>query len=271
MSKQTPTLEQRIAVAIGNGNSPGSEALIELIRDAEQAAEKAAADADEARNKALDISTDVTAAAVAVTTSQLTCDRLKTALPKLRDRLAAALADEAVQRWHARTQRLAADADKLADEFATEYSKHAGALLDLLLRMAASDREIRQHNVSLPAGVQPVRTAEMLARGLDAFTRDTPSIAAQVVLTDHLGKVAWPVAKPVFSTTVPIPVVPHPGPNWHQALEAAAAERREEWERTVADHERRAKEQTEREEKELAARIAEDRQDRSNQLATPLP
>lgn len=130
--------------------------------------------------------------------------------------------------------------------------------------MADLDRQVAELNASVPAGVATLPTAEMQSRGLDRFSRDAPSIVAQTQLYDHVGRQIWPPSKPVWSTTIAIPIVRHPGPNWHEALEAAAAERREEWEKVIADHERRAKEQKERKEKELTARIAEDRQDRRN-------
>jgi hypothetical protein len=251
-------LEQRISTALTNDHI-GSEALAELVTATESAIEQASALADQLRERSLDIaqSPDIDGAAAAIAAAELSRDRLKAALPKLRDRLATAVAQEIDDRWHARRQRLEVEVDQLADGFAVRYPRLASAMIDLFQKMAASDRAVAELNAQVPAGAAPLRTAEQMARGLDRFTTATPSIAAQVQLTDHLGKVVWPVAKPVFSTVVQLPVVPHPGSHWHEALEIQAAERREEWERTVADHERRAKEQKEREEKEVAARIAE--------------
>jgi hypothetical protein len=266
MTKQTtPTLEQRIAAALGNNGSLGSEGFYELINETEAAIAVADENVRLEREKAVDItsSPDVGAAAhVAMDVAELTGDRYRAAVPRLHARLSEALSTEQSERWAARAMRVEAEVDKLATEFSTEYTKHASAIIDLLQRMAASDREVSEINIAVPNGIlKRLRTAEQLARGLDAFSTSTPAIAAQVQLTDHLGRVVWPVAKPVLSTIVSLPIIPHPGPNWHEALEAAAAQRREEWEKVIADHERRAKEQKEREEKEL---VAEDRQDRRN-------
>ena len=69
----------------------------------------------------------------------------------------------------------------------------------------------------------------------------------------HNGQQIWPPPRSVLSTTVAIPVVPGPGPNWHEQLERDAAARREEWQKVIADHEARA---AERQELELSQDIA---------------
>jgi hypothetical protein len=244
-----PTLESRIAGALGNVNC-GSGELGELITETELSLVQAEATVDQQKARAIDMTKtpDVRGVVEEITTSELLRDRLKTVLPRLRDKLRVSLVTESEARWTAKAQRVEADADLLADEFSTAYAEHVTALLDLFQRMAASDREVRALNIDAPSGARHLRTAEQIARGLDGgFSTSTPSIIAQVQLTDHLGRVIWPVPKPVFSTTVPIPIVPHPGPQWSEALAAEAEAKRREAERVASDYDHRAREQAEKE------------------------
>jgi superoxide dismutase len=240
MSKQN--LEQKIAAALSNGHA-SSETFAELVTATEAAVEEAQAMADQLKQRALDINevVDVSSASTAIMAHELLCDRLKAALPKLRDRMAGAVAAEIDERWRTRAQRLQSEANALGREFTDTYSQAALTLLDLFQRMANHDKEVREHNSTLPAGTMPVRSAELARRTLDAFSRDTPSITATVTLCDPGGRVVWPPPKAPLSTIVQLPTIDHGGPRWHEDLERKAEQRREEWERTVQWHEQQAK------------------------------
>jgi hypothetical protein len=65
-------------------------------------------------------------------------DRLLIVLPKLRYNLAAALAQEVVDRWRSRARRLEAEVDPLGSEFAEAYPRLCSELLSLFQRRHAS-------------------------------------------------------------------------------------------------------------------------------------
>ena len=110
-----------------------------------------------------------------VVTAGLRRDRLHVALDRMRKKIAAACANEILARWHTRAQRLETEVDKLADEFSSEHPRLATVMINLFLRMAASDRMVHELNTLVPAGVATLRTAEMVARGVDRFTTAEPA------------------------------------------------------------------------------------------------
>jgi hypothetical protein len=88
----------------------------------------------------------------------------------------------------------------LAAELAAVYPKLAAQLADLLGRLRASDDRIEHMNAhSLPRGCGPLLVAELVARGLDSFQRDSvdiPRIVRRVQLPafeyDIHTPYAWP-------------------------------------------------------------------------------
>lgn len=80
-------LEPRIAAAL-NADGIASDELGELIAEAQAAAEAADADAAKTREQALDptVTIDVAKVAAAVAAAELVRDRLRAALPRLRER-----------------------------------------------------------------------------------------------------------------------------------------------------------------------------------------
>jgi hypothetical protein len=118
MNKHTPTLEQRVVTALANPNN-GSEALVELIRETETAAQAADQSAAEERRLALDLvlRPNPKEAHDAVVGAEITRDRLKANLPKLRDKLAEALAAEAKERWWEDYRRVRQQRDDAATNF----------------------------------------------------------------------------------------------------------------------------------------------------------
>ena len=177
----------------------------------------------------------------------------------MRERLADVLAEESLQKWHARAQRLAAEVDALGSEFADRYPWLITELIDLFQRCVALDRQVTKLNTQVPAGVAPVRTAEMQARNVDRFTSATPSIVASTTLCNHDGVQIWPLAKPTISTLVELPIIEGAGPDWRAGLQQGAQRRREEWSAVVADHQRRAEEQAARQEQEDKQPLEADR------------
>jgi hypothetical protein len=68
-------------------------------------------------------------------------------------------------------------------------------LVDVLTRKKACDVEVSRINASAPAGVAPrLREVELVARNIQNFTRDQPSITNELQLPDwdQPAKLAWP-------------------------------------------------------------------------------
>jgi hypothetical protein len=193
---KTDALEKRIAAVLANGNA-GSVDLMELIA----AVEAAASDADQAakveRDKAVDlvVSPDAQAAHNAVIVAELRRDRLQAVLPRLRERLSQAKANEYTDRWLADFNKVARERDALAKEFQEVYPAAINKLLDLLQRIARNDAECTRVNADAPGSEsRRLRSAELVARGLQHFTRDTPSLTERTALPDPDNSAAllWP-------------------------------------------------------------------------------
>ncbi len=250
-------LEPRIASALGNPNI-GSAELSELISEVEGAAASAAELAAREHDTALDLtaSSDIAAAEQAVAHARLSRDRLQAVLPKLRERLSAALNSEQHDRWLEDYKRVKAKLDEAADMFA-EYPELAARLVEIFRTARTVDREISRLNGFAPDGEhRRIREVELEARGLDGFTRDTPSIAKTVQLADweHSAKMAWPTAQWSFAVELATSMTfTHPGGDWWQQREERAQAMREESARVAAFYEKMAREREERENAEAAS------------------
>jgi hypothetical protein len=92
--------------------------------------------------------------------------------------------------------------DKLAQELTQVYPAAAATLADLMGRIEASDREIEYINSRLPAGAERILIAELVARGLVWFGRNSeiPSITADLRLPafhfDQHAAYTWPRKDP---------------------------------------------------------------------------
>jgi hypothetical protein len=228
-----PSLEQRIAAALGNPNL-GSAELAELIIEVEGAAASAAELAAREHDTALDLtaSSDIAAAEQAVAHARLSRDRLLTVLPKLRERLSTALNTERRDRWLEDFKRVEVQRDQAADMFA-EYPELAARLVEIFRTAAAVDREISHINGSAPNNEhRRLKQVELEARGLDGFTRDHPSLAKTLQLPDweHSAKMAWPPRGPSLAVQVAAGMAfrDHPGGDWFQESKQRTAALREE-------------------------------------------
>ena len=149
----TASLDDRIAGAFADGATPDTVAA--LIPEAEAAARTAG-------------------------------DVAEQAVSRLRERLTELQAAEEDDRRRAAYEEARAERDELADELARVYPKLAAQLADLLGRLRTSDDRIEYINAhALPRGCGPLLVAELVARKLDCFARDSvdiPRIARRVQL-----------------------------------------------------------------------------------------
>jgi hypothetical protein len=118
MSNLTPTLEQKIAAALTLADITSSD-LDKLIAEAEAAAQFADENATKAREQALDpaLTVDVVKVGAEVAAAELSRDRLRAALPRLRMRCTEIRRQEDVAAWKAEAEKLVATRDALLMEF----------------------------------------------------------------------------------------------------------------------------------------------------------
>ena len=149
----TASLDDRIAGAFADGATPDTVAA--LIPEAEAAARTAG-------------------------------DVAEQAVSRLRERLTELRGAEEDDRRRAAYEEARAERDALAEELARVYPKLAAQLADLLGRLRTSDDRVEYINANaLPRGCGPLLVAELVARKLDCFARDSvdiPRIARRVQL-----------------------------------------------------------------------------------------
>jgi hypothetical protein len=111
---------------------------------------------------------------------------LQATVSRLRERLTELQSAEEDARRRAAYEEARAERDELAAEFARVYPPVAAQLADLLGRLRASDDRIEHMNANaLPRGYGPLLVAELVARNLDGWVRnsvDIPRIARRVQL-----------------------------------------------------------------------------------------
>jgi hypothetical protein len=126
-------------------------------------------------------------------------DRLRTVLPRLKERHRQIAAQEYLAEWRADFETLKEERDALAAELGEVYPRFESQLTRLFARIAANDERLSRLHQARPAGVAlHLRSAELEARGLEGFTRSEPSIAERLKLpTFEPGeRLAWPPQQP---------------------------------------------------------------------------
>ena len=183
-------LETRIAAALG-AEMPSAE-IAALIAETKVAIVQA----EIAAGMALDLIASPRApSARAVSPAEFALDRWRAAVPRLEANYKRVAATEYLERWRADYDQLKVKRDALATEFAELYPEVERKLPELLIRMAANDAEISRLHQASPSG-QGLRLlgAELVARGLERFTREKPSIARELRLPKFAAdeRLAWP-------------------------------------------------------------------------------
>jgi hypothetical protein len=105
-------------------------------------------------------------------------------------------------------------------------------LVDLFERTEAVDKEVSRINGSAPSCEQRrLRQVELVARGLDNFTRADPPITKAVQLADwtHSERLIWPRSQPSLAAVFAMSMVPPHDPrytaDWAAALKEDNARR----------------------------------------------
>jgi hypothetical protein len=119
--------------------------------------------------------------------------------------------------------------------------------------MQALDARLSNLHQARPLGLQiHLENAELLARGLEAFTRDKPSLLRLLQLYDSNGAQVWPVKVPRdMSLFEPARYAdPRASADWWKYKDLAAEQAKAESERVNAYYEQQAKEREDRERKQ---------------------
>jgi hypothetical protein len=110
----------------------------------------------------------------------------------------------------------------LVAELREVYQAVQSKLVDVLTRIKTCDAKVGRINGSAPTGVAlRLREVELVARNLDGFTRDRPSITNELKLWDwdQPNKLAWPPPQTPLGLMVlqgMAAAVDHPGGDWWQ-------------------------------------------------------
>ena len=206
MIVMTDTLEQRIARAL-SGDDVTSDILAILVTEVESAIVAAEETAELEREKALDpvASPDAAKAREAMQMAEFSRDRLRTALPRLQERLEQLQAEEYLARWRGDYETLKDERDELANELRTIYPELETKITDLFTRIATNDAELSGLHQARPAGVAlHLFGAELVARDLERFTTREPSIARELKLPTFAPgqRLAWPPPQPSLAVMV---------------------------------------------------------------------
>jgi hypothetical protein len=254
MSK--PTLVQRIAAALGDDKVSAND-LEQLLVETEAGIVKA----DKERTSDQTLSLDPKAARQAMADATFAANRLRAWLAKLRERYQQACEQAWVGEYEAEAQVLDEESIQLAQELRETYPPAHNKLSNLFTRIAAHRQRISALHQRRPPGVESVRDPELIARNLDRFDRERPSLLAEVHLLDlDSGRQAWPPPQPLMAAVVAASMLPASGrcfsSDWWKDREEGAARQRAEQQRLADYYARTTKEQEERENAEARERFA---------------
>jgi hypothetical protein len=252
-----PTLEQRISDALQPDTAITSADLAALIEETEVGIAKAE------REGTVDqtLSLDPKAARQAIEDAAFAADRLRLLLSKLQVRYQQACEAARVEEYEAEAQVLDEESIQLAQELRETYPPAQNKLSDLFTRIAAHRQRISALHQRRPAGVQSVRDPELIARNLEGFDRERPSLLADVHLLDWTnGRETWPPRRPpmaaAFAAAVPAYDNRRFSADWAQDNDRRAAAQRAEQQRVADYYARTTREQEERENREARERFA---------------
>jgi len=166
--------------------------------------------------KSLDvtISPDLRVAQERMQEASLIRDRLRASLPKLQERLVEVLNAEDIERWTASYKRAKVKRDATAQRF-LRYRELAIEMAAILQEAAAVAEEVTAVNIASPPGGGHLLGPELVARGLQSFSRDAPSIIEKTALPswEPGGKPLWPPPRQ-FDPSKFAPVLYDPRFSW---------------------------------------------------------
>ncbi len=229
-------LEKRIAEAL-EGEEITSAHLVALIEEVEAGIAAAESTAATEREAAFDptLRPNAAEARQVLEDAEFAVGRLRTMLPRLARRLNDVAAAERHAKLVAEHEELKARRDAAVEEF-RRYPALAGQIVDLFVRVKTLDDEMADYNRRGASGQGlHLDSVELTARRLSGFTRDDPSVIDKVTLPeyDHSNRNVWPPRRVTAAVLMAEAMTATPaddrrryGPDWHEALSEANAERR---------------------------------------------
>jgi hypothetical protein len=214
------TIEKRIVAALSSDATSADVAT--MIAEVDAALLTAVDAAERERVRAYDPTVDAEKARQSLADAQFARDRLRAASAALQRRLQELQAKEYSVRWHGEYEQIEAKCCALAEEVREIYPAVQSKIVDLLSRVKACDAEVGRINGSAPDGVRlRLHEVELVARNLEGFTRDEPSITNELRLPDwdQPRRLAWPPPRTplgVLASQDLAAAVDHPGDNWWQ-------------------------------------------------------
>jgi hypothetical protein len=253
-NKTVMPLEQRISAALLDANAASGDLTI-LLEEVEAALADSDRAASDAREQAFDLfaSPDAAAARETMQAAEFNAARLRAALPKRKQKIAAAEANEYARRWSADYRRVEAKVAEAARRFA-EYSELVAELVAIFREARAVVRgrpRQRRGTFGRASSPPPCRTRCSRSRTLHA---GRAVIAQTVQLPDceRSNRLAWPPPrKPLGVLAVhgmQVPYDPRYTADWWRGHDERAAAQRAEQERVAAFYrdQQRAKEEREK-------------------------
>ena len=228
------SLEQRIAHALSSERVT-SHNLDRLIVELRAAITRAENEAEQAQARSLDPTINDPDARAACDDAVYRRDRLQAALPQLQNRHQQLQQHERKVRWLGRADQVEAKRNALAAEFAEGYPDLIDKLLDLFQRVQAINAEVDRINGEAP-NTEGRRLAPI----------GKHCIPPNLKLFTAAGQQVWPPPAPVLLPQDIMPVLPSPGPNWWETLEARDRQRHADAQRIAEYHNRMAKEREDR-------------------------
>jgi hypothetical protein len=265
MTKQPPTLRERIDVALQPDTAVASADLAALIEEAETEMAKADQLWTLEQTSSLDPEAErqVLDAALAANGLELLLPKLQARYEQVHEQEQADAfwaAQEAA--WLTKYDAVKRERDALAEELPEVYRDAARKIANLFGRIAINDKAVAELHRSRPDGVEKyLRSAELHARGLKSFSYNTPSLLTSVHLFDwDTGQQICPPRRPsmasAFAATSMLPCDRRFSADWWKDNERRAAAQQAEQQRMADFYARQTQQQEERENAEARERFA---------------
>jgi hypothetical protein len=206
--KTEPSLDQRIAVALGSTAQLPSAELLALCNEVDAAIILSDAKARLARKRSVDpLVHDGIAERSKAEDQEFVAHRLRNAVTALREKYEQACQHERETIWNADIDEVELKVAKVADELTEVYQRCVTELVDLFTRVTAVDQEVQRVN-NITDCRRKLRKVELVARGIPGFSTGDVSVIDKCQLPPLIfghGKMvmAWPLP------TVPIGVLLH--------------------------------------------------------------
>jgi hypothetical protein len=265
MNKQPKTFEERLDVALQPDTIITSADLAALIEETETGIAKAEKESEVDQTLAL----DPKAARQAIADATFAANRLRTLLSKLQARYRQLCDEEERAAWLAELDAFKPKRDALAEELRELYPDAVTKIVDLFVRINASDEALSELLQKRPAGAMGrLLSAELHARGLDGFSYNTPSLRTAAQLIDwETGRQIWPPSQPSMAAACAATAIPgydrrFTG-DWAQDNERRAAGQQAEQQHMADYYARTTREQEDRDNREARERFAASQRENS--------